>query len=78
MKGFEDAPTLVEEGYDLIAPSILGVVGPKEMPANVVKTLGDAFEKAMASKDFLSAQTSLGLRPILKMPKSFESTFKTR
>lgn len=71
MKGFEDAPTLVEEGYDLIAPSILGVVGPKGIPEDKVKTLADAFEKAMSSQDFHDCTDQFGLKADYKNAEEF-------
>lgn len=40
-------PTLREVGVDMVASSSFGVAGPKGMPAAVVKTLHDAFRKAL-------------------------------
>lgn len=71
MKGFEDAPTLVQEGYDLVAPSILGVVGPKGMPDDVVQTLANAFEKAMESQDFYECTDQFGLKVDYKNAQEF-------
>ena len=61
MKGF-DAPTLKELGYDLVAPSILGVVGPKGMDPAHVKTLQDAFEKATKTPEFVQCSDQFGLK----------------
>ena len=61
MKGF-DAPTLKELGYDLVAPSILGVVGPKDMDPAHVKTLQDAFEKATKTPEFVQCSDQFGLK----------------
>jgi tripartite-type tricarboxylate transporter receptor subunit TctC len=41
------APTAKELGYDVISYSPYGIVGPKGMDPKVVKTLHDAFKKAM-------------------------------
>ncbi|MHA7599889.1 tripartite tricarboxylate transporter substrate binding protein [Alicycliphilus sp. T452] len=44
-----DVPTLREIGLDMVANSPFGVAGPKGMPPAVVKTLHDAFHKALLS-----------------------------
>ncbi|MBL8673285.1 MAG: tripartite tricarboxylate transporter substrate binding protein [Rhodospirillales bacterium] len=44
---YPDAPTLVERGINVVAHSPYGLVGPKDMPANVVQGLHDAFKAAM-------------------------------
>jgi tripartite-type tricarboxylate transporter receptor subunit TctC len=41
------APTAKELGYDVVSYSPYGIVGPKGMDPKVVKTLHDAFKKAM-------------------------------
>jgi tripartite-type tricarboxylate transporter receptor subunit TctC len=41
------APTMKEQGYDLVFPSPAGLVGPRGMPLPVVKELHDAFKKAL-------------------------------
>jgi tripartite-type tricarboxylate transporter receptor subunit TctC len=42
-----NAPTAKELGYDVVYPSPYGIAGPKGMDPKVVKTLHDAFKKAM-------------------------------
>jgi len=42
-----NAPTVAELGVDTVSNSPYGLVGPKGMPAQVVKTLHDAFKAAM-------------------------------
>jgi tripartite-type tricarboxylate transporter receptor subunit TctC len=41
------APTAKELGYDVVSYSPYGIVGPKGMDPKIVKTLHDAFKKAM-------------------------------
>jgi tripartite-type tricarboxylate transporter receptor subunit TctC len=48
-------PTLKELGYDITASSQVGIVGPKGMDPKVVKTLHDAFKKAMRDPAYLKA-----------------------
>jgi tripartite-type tricarboxylate transporter receptor subunit TctC len=52
---FKDVPTLKELGYDITASSQIGVVGPRGMDLKVVKTLHDAFRKAMHDPAYLKA-----------------------
>ena len=42
-----NAPTAKELGYDVVSYSPYGIVGPRGMDPRVVKTLHDAFRKAM-------------------------------
>ena len=47
MADFPNAPTLLELGYDITAPSLICVVGPKGLSLQIVTTLHGAFKKAM-------------------------------
>jgi tripartite-type tricarboxylate transporter receptor subunit TctC len=76
MKGFENAPTLKELGYDLVAPSILGIAGPPKMPAARVKALQDAFESAMQAKEFQDCADNFGLKPDYKNAATFNAFLK--
>lgn len=76
IKGFEDAPTLKELGHELVSPSILGIVGPANMPAATVKTLQDAFQAAMASKEFQNCSANFGLKPDYKDSATFGTFLK--
>lgn len=73
IKGFEQAPTLRELGHDLVAPSILGIVGPAKMPADTVKTLQDAFQTAMQTKEFQDCAENFGLKPDFKDSATFNT-----
>lgn len=72
IKGF-DAPTLKELGYDLVAPSILGIAGPAKMDVAVVKTLQDAFHKATQTAEFQGCADQFGLKPDFKNASAFEA-----
>lgn len=48
-----DVPTVKELGYDVALVSSYGLAGPKGMDPKVVKTLHDAFKKAMDDPEFL-------------------------
>jgi tripartite-type tricarboxylate transporter receptor subunit TctC len=47
------APTVKELGVDTVSASPFGLVGPKGMPRDVVKTLHDAFKKSLDDPDYL-------------------------
>nr|WP_282571934.1 tripartite tricarboxylate transporter substrate binding protein [Roseomonas acroporae] len=47
MKRFPDVPTLREVGIDIVAPSPIGLAGPKGMDPAVVRILHDAFKEAL-------------------------------
>ncbi len=53
MDDFPDVPTLLDLGYNIIAPSIICIVGPKGLSPQVVKMLHDAFKTAMLDADFI-------------------------
>lgn len=71
MEGFEDAPTLVEEGYKLVAPSILGLVGPKGMDPQVVAKIDGAFKKAIDTDEFRRCTDQFGLKTDYKDAAAF-------
>jgi tripartite-type tricarboxylate transporter receptor subunit TctC len=47
-----DVPTAREAGYDLVASSPIGLVGPRGMDPRVVKVLHDAFRGALADPTY--------------------------
>ncbi len=71
MAGFDAAPTLVEEGYDLVAPSILGLVGPKGMDPAVVAKIDNAFKAAIDTEQFRQCTDQFGLKTDYKNAAAF-------
>ena len=57
-------PTLKDLGYDIVASSSVGIVGPRGMEAGVVKVIHDAFRKALDDPEFkrLAEQEDLPIR----------------
>ena len=45
---YKDVPTLVERGINVVGQSPYGLVGPKDLPANIVEAVHLAFKDAMA------------------------------
>jgi tripartite-type tricarboxylate transporter receptor subunit TctC len=54
-KNWPNAPTLQEEGVDLVLNSPYGVAGPKGMDPKVVKALADAFAKGVREASYAEA-----------------------
>jgi tripartite-type tricarboxylate transporter receptor subunit TctC len=52
-KKYPSVPTVYELGYKFVHNSPIGIVGPKGMPKEIVKTLHDAFKKALDDPIFL-------------------------
>lgn len=55
LKRWPDVPTLKDLGYDIAEVSPWGIIGPKGMDPQVVKTLHDGFKKAMEDPEFKQA-----------------------
>ncbi|HSR13105.1 MAG TPA: tripartite tricarboxylate transporter substrate binding protein [Thermodesulfobacteriota bacterium] len=41
--GLPQMPTLIEQGYDIVAPGAISLVGPKGIPPEILETLHQAF-----------------------------------
>jgi tripartite-type tricarboxylate transporter receptor subunit TctC len=54
-KNWPDAPTLQEEGINLVLNSPYGVAGPKGMDPKVVRALADAFAKGVQEPSYAEA-----------------------
>jgi tripartite-type tricarboxylate transporter receptor subunit TctC len=51
---YPQVPTIKEVGYDVVARSHLGIIGPKGMPKPIVAKIHDAFRKAMEDPEYKS------------------------
>jgi len=68
MKRFPDVPTVRDLGYKVVHTSPFGIFGPKGMPKDVVRTLHDAFKKALDDPGFLAAMDKY------EMPIMYQNT----
>jgi tripartite-type tricarboxylate transporter receptor subunit TctC len=60
-----DVPTLIELGHaDLDVSAWMGLLGPKGMPADIVKTLNAHFNEILKMPDVMARMNSLGIEPI--------------
>ena len=69
MIDFPNVPTLLELGYNIIAPSLICVVGPKGLSPQIVEILHGAFKKAMEDPDFIKLGKQLDQPVIYRGPK---------
>ena len=60
---FPDAPTLKELGLDIVQNSPFGIGAPRGTPPEVVKTLHDAFKKAMEDPAYVAALNRYDMLP---------------
>lgn len=74
MKEFPDVATLVESGYKIVAPSLLGIVGPSGMDPEKVEKLSQAFKNAMQDEKFLKITEQFSLRIAHQGPAEFRKT----
>lgn len=64
-------PTARELGYDIVYLSPYGLVGPKGMPADVVRTLHDAFKKAMDDPEHAKVLQSIRQTAWYRSPEDY-------
>ena len=63
IESFPDVRTLKEIGYDYALVSGMGIVGPKDLPQEVVQKIGDAFGAASQDEGFLKQFKNMDLLP---------------
>ena len=58
---FPDVPTLIELGYNITAPTVCGLIGPKGMNPKTVEKIHDGFKKAMDEKEYSEIVARAGM-----------------
>lgn len=71
-----DVPTMKEQGFDVTYNQIFTLFGPKGMPAEVKKTLADAFQKALAEPAVKTALAGLCCEPYFLGPEEGAKLWK--
>ena len=66
-------PTLVERGIDVVGQSPYGLVGPKDLPANIVEAVHLAFKEAMADPRVDALLDSYIQAPWYKSPGEYRA-----
>jgi tripartite-type tricarboxylate transporter receptor subunit TctC len=56
---YPQTPILKDLGYDIPAPAILNVSGPKDLPEGIARKLEEAFTKAMKEEAFIQGMKDL-------------------
>jgi tripartite-type tricarboxylate transporter receptor subunit TctC len=59
MRMFPDAPTVKEQGFQVVHLTPLGLAGPKGLQPQVVKALHDGFRKAVEDASFVAAMEEM-------------------
>jgi len=70
---YPKTPILRDLGYNIPAPTVLNIAGPKGMPDDVVKRLDDAFSKAMKEPTFIKGMRDLKLTTFYRNGKDLDS-----
>jgi len=74
---YPQAPTIKEVGYDIVARSHIGIIGPKGMPKPIVAKLADAFKKAMDDPEFISVVKKFDMEFYYAGTEDYEKYMKT-
>jgi tripartite-type tricarboxylate transporter receptor subunit TctC len=69
MAAYPKVPTLMELGYHIAAPSIIGIVAPKGLPKDRLKILHDAFHKGMQDPGFKKSLDQFDLPLVYRNPE---------
>jgi len=72
MMDFPNTPTLLDLGYDITAPSLISIVGPKGLTPQIVETLHSAFKKAIEDPDFIKISRQLDQPAMYRNPQDLE------
>ncbi|HSR12719.1 MAG TPA: tripartite tricarboxylate transporter substrate binding protein [Thermodesulfobacteriota bacterium] len=74
---YPQVPTIKEVGYDVVARSHLGVIGPKNMPKPIVAKLADAFTKALEDPEFKAVMTKFDMENYYLSTDDYTKYMKT-
>lgn len=71
-----DVPTLVDLGWNIVAPSLYSIVGTKGTPDARLKKLHDTFHAIMQRPAFAERMKQLDIRPVYAGPSELEKTMR--
>jgi len=77
-EAYPQIPTLKDLGFNIPTPMILNVVGPKGIPAPIVKKLEDTFTKAMKDPTFIKGMNENLRYPIVHRSSKELGDYMTR
>lgn len=73
---FPSVPTLKEQGVDFSLGTIRGVAVPRDVPADRVRVLADALQRAVNSAEYQTTMSRAGFTPAYEDPASFAATLR--
>jgi tripartite-type tricarboxylate transporter receptor subunit TctC len=68
-----DVPTMASQGIDVVTYSATGIVGPPEMPEEIVSTLSEAMEKVIAREEHQERLTQYGVTSRYLRPDDYDA-----
>ena len=69
-------PTVKESGYNMVMPSPVDLIGPKNMPQPIVQKLHDIFKKAMEDPEYLAILKKFDMMPAYLGPAELAKTLR--
>ncbi len=66
---YSDVPTLIDQGYKIWAITLVGILGPKGIPAPIVEKLHGAFKQAMENPEFKKAMSNFDMPIVYRDPQ---------
>lgn len=70
---YPNTPTLVDLGWNIVAPSVYSIVGPANMPKERVQKLHDAFRAAMLEQGYIDLLKKVDLQYEYSDPAGLEN-----
>jgi tripartite-type tricarboxylate transporter receptor subunit TctC len=78
LKALPDTPTLKELGYNLSSINVVLFVAPKNLPADIAKTLTDAFAAANADPAIVALMDNRSLNAFVETGATLEKTMMSQ
>jgi tripartite-type tricarboxylate transporter receptor subunit TctC len=74
---FPGIPTLKEAGYDFVNDAVYAILGPHNLPQNVVEKLEKIFVTATENKEYLDTLDRIDLAPVFYDGRQFDEFLKS-
>ncbi len=69
---FPGVPTLKEAGYDFVNDAVYSIVGPHNLPREIVEKLEKVFAMAIENKEYLETLDRIDMVPVFYDGRQFE------
>jgi tripartite-type tricarboxylate transporter receptor subunit TctC len=73
---YPNVPTLIDQGYNIWAITLVGVIGPKGIPAPIGQRLHAAFKQAMENPEFKKAMNNFDMPIVYRDPQGLAADIK--